>query len=275
MSCTCPIGKGMLTCHCVNEVSIQVKLAPWNGDALLDPDWRAEPFESTPDGRRVVAESFSDLVRAHPQAVERGRFRPPRNRAMHENVILDGEGQQVLASIVSPVQIEVVNVILSYYTSISNPVLVGFDVLASAGAPAEADVAVGSRVPARLVVRDALTRREVSDGDAVAQLAARSAEPALWGSSDGGTAGHAWLGNDDHVAILAVSSLCHRTFTGQESFDRHQSIENGTVICRDPATWLKDDGDPLFMAYRETPDGRPIWGRYRPDLPQRVWPVPA
>jgi len=70
-------------------------------------------------------------------------------------------------------------------------------------------------------------------------------------------------------------AACHVTFTGAESFDRHQTIENGKVVCRDPATWMKDDGDPLFMAYRETPDGKPVWGRYRPDLPQRTFPVPA
>jgi len=72
-----------------------------------------------------------------------------------------------------------------------------------------------------------------------------------------------------------VAEGCHRTFTGAESFDRHQTLEDGKVICRDPATWLKEDGVPLFMAYRQTPDGQPVWGRYRPDLPQRVFPVTA
>lgn len=68
---------------------------------------------------------------------------------------------------------------------------------------------------------------------------------------------------------------CHQTFTGAESFDRHQTLDDGKVTCRDAETWLAPDGRPLFIAYRQTPDGRAIWGRYRPDLPQRVFPVLA
>jgi hypothetical protein len=67
---------------------------------------------------------------------------------------------------------------------------------------------------------------------------------------------------------------CHHSFTGVEAFDRHQTIENGTVICRDPATFTMN-GKPLFSTHRVTPDGKPMWSRYRPDLPQRTFPVLA
>jgi len=64
---------------------------------------------------------------------------------------------------------------------------------------------------------------------------------------------------------------CHTSYTGVEAFDRHQTIENGKVVCRDPATF-ELNGKPLFMSHRETPDGKPMWSRYRPDMPERVFP---
>jgi hypothetical protein len=31
-------------------------------------------------------------------------------------------------------------------------------------------------------------------------------------------------------------AACHRTFTSASAFDRHQALDGGTVVCRDPAT---------------------------------------
>lgn len=67
---------------------------------------------------------------------------------------------------------------------------------------------------------------------------------------------------------------CHSYFTGLESFDRHQTLNEGKVTCRDPATF-EFKGQRVFEAHRTAPDGSPMWGRYRPDLPERVFPVPA
>jgi hypothetical protein len=57
---------------------------------------------------------------------------------------------------------------------------------------------------------------------------------------------------------------CHRTFTSVTPFDLHQKPtgEWGKVECTDPATMFKRNGDPVFTAYRETPEGSPIWGTY-------------
>ena len=62
---------------------------------------------------------------------------------------------------------------------------------------------------------------------------------------------------------------CHATFTGLESFDRHQHMTDTGVVCLDPAEMKTLKGGQLMAIYRTTPDGRPVWGRYRPDLPGR------
>ena len=65
---------------------------------------------------------------------------------------------------------------------------------------------------------------------------------------------------------------CHAYFTGVESFDRHQTLDDSGVTCRDPATF-ELNGKRVFQAYRTTREGKPMWGRYRPDLPQREFPA--
>lgn len=77
--------------------------------------------------------------------------------------------------------------------------------------------------------------------------------------------------------VVAGGLACHcagccQSFTGVEAFDRHQTLEDGVLTCRDAATFeLK--GKPLFSSSRTAPDGKPMWSRYRPDLPTRVFPV--
>ena len=65
-------------------------------------------------------------------------------------------------------------------------------------------------------------------------------------------------------------SVCHcaaccRTFTSPSAFACHQRIPRaddgwGLVECQDPEVMTKRNGDPVFMAYRITPDGSPVWG---------------
>lgn len=60
---------------------------------------------------------------------------------------------------------------------------------------------------------------------------------------------------------------CHRTFTCSTAFARHQTIPRegngwGLIVCIDPETMTRRNGDPVLAVLRETPDGSPIWGWY-------------
>jgi hypothetical protein len=72
-----------------------------------------------------------------------------------------------------------------------------------------------------------------------------------------------------HALKTCHCAQCHASFTGLESFDRHQAFDGEHTICRDPATLASDNGDPVFEAGRRLADGRPIWRCYRPGRPQR------
>lgn len=77
------------------------------------------------------------------------------------------------------------------------------------------------------------------------------------------------------LAVCHCAGCC-RTFTGEESFTRHQVVdEEGRTICRDPEDVQTLKGKPVFAVYRRTPDGQPVYGRYRPDLQGRGSWVPA
>ncbi len=34
------------------------------------------------------------------------------------------------------------------------------------------------------------------------------------------------------------------------------------MACLDPAVMFRPNSEPVFAAYRKTPDGQPVWGRY-------------
>lgn len=44
--------------------------------------------------------------------------------------------------------------------------------------------------------------------------------------------GHTWDSKQDAGHCAA----CHRTFLGEDAFDRHQSIKDGKTVCADPST---------------------------------------
>lgn len=58
---------------------------------------------------------------------------------------------------------------------------------------------------------------------------------------------------------------CCRTFTSISAFDLHQRIEDGRVVCSDPAEVTKRDGTHLMAVIRHTRTGSPVWGRNVPD----------
>lgn len=68
---------------------------------------------------------------------------------------------------------------------------------------------------------------------------------------------------------MCTCAACHVTFTSPSAFDMHQRLTGGGVVCADPGTAIKPDGSPTFKVCRRTPDGEPVWGSYRPDLPGR------
>ena len=58
-------------------------------------------------------------------------------------------------------------------------------------------------------------------------------------------------------------AACHRTFTSVEAFDRHQRLEDGGIVCLDPATLQRRDGLPLY----DRPSNR--WAIARPNRVSR------
>jgi hypothetical protein len=56
-------------------------------------------------------------------------------------------------------------------------------------------------------------------------------------------------------------SGCHVTFDGERSFDRHQTVKDGKVICHDPATMTRRDGSAMYES--RTDDVATYW-RLRP-----------
>lgn len=54
---------------------------------------------------------------------------------------------------------------------------------------------------------------------------------------------------------------CHQTFSGVSSFDLHQRLDDGKVVCLSPAYARNQKGSLIFASVRRTPDGKPVWGR--------------
>lgn len=46
--------------------------------------------------------------------------------------------------------------------------------------------------------------------------------------------------------LVGHCSGCHRSFQSEEAFDRHQTVRDGRVACRDPASMTRADGSPLY-----------------------------
>lgn len=59
-------------------------------------------------------------------------------------------------------------------------------------------------------------------------------------------------------------SACHRTFSGESPFDRHQTLtdrsadcHNG-IVCADPATSRTKSGDPVYESFEDSA-GCTVW----------------
>lgn len=61
---------------------------------------------------------------------------------------------------------------------------------------------------------------------------------------------------------------CGRIFTSVSAFDTHQTMRDGEVVCTNPATARRRNGDPVFTVVRER-DGHHVWGKWdaRPGWP--------
>lgn len=55
---------------------------------------------------------------------------------------------------------------------------------------------------------------------------------------------------------------CHQTFTSVTAFDMHQSVGDDGLHCSIASLMVKRDGSPKLAIYRNTPDGRPVWGQF-------------
>lgn len=70
---------------------------------------------------------------------------------------------------------------------------------------------------------------------------------------------------------------CHKTWSGESSFTKHQHLEDGKLICEDPETTTKPNGDRKFYPRPRpgTSDGV-AWGLGPPmDLNGDSWWDPA
>lgn len=230
-----------------------------NGDSFIAAGFDTEPHERPINGGRVAIKPLANLVSAEPDSVKVRRFVPPRNRfqRVFDRMGFGSESFKIRISVVGLDVVDVVNVLCVGDPAVEDAVFVGFDVLLGADAPPQAHVPVGTQIPTRFVRRDLLASRKRTDNGSATNLATSGAATLLGGASDRNTAIDTGLGNDSHVLIVQVSSLCHVTFTSVSGFTLHRrrgKCENPASVGMVPAgrnypawtmpgTWNGPDGD--------------------------------
>ncbi len=213
---------GNSTAHCGAERSSSGELfALGDGDSGLGAGWDTHPLEGAVDRSGITGQLLADFVGAQALRVQHRRLSPPGDGGMFESMVIGGQWTKVRWTIVGTVPIDVVNVLSVSDAAIEHPVLVGFDVRFRRDLPAESDVAMRSPVATRLVFRDRLAGRKVSGGDPVSRASARATKTFLGSPFDHASAHSAMI--NGHSAILHVTAMCHRTFTGITAFDTHRT----------------------------------------------------
>lgn len=252
---------GLSVAHCAATLATTtLALSPMrNGDSFIAAGFDTEPHERPINGGRVAIKPLANLVSAEPDSVKVRRFVPPRNRfqRVFDRMGFGSESFKIRISVVGLDVVDVVNVLCVGDPAVEDAVFVGFDVLLGADAPPQAHVPVGTQIPTRFVRRDLLASRKRTDNGSATNLATSGAATLLGGASDRNTAIDTGLGNDSHVLIVQVSSLCHVTFTSVSGFTLHRrrgKCENPASVGMVPAgrnypawtmpgTWNGPDGD--------------------------------
>jgi len=264
---------GLTQAHCAATRSVVLPLTKWNGDPLLFAERDAQ-FDQRPiDGGRIPDELFTDLWSTQTLTVQTGSRVPPLWASMLGVMLCGAHGQQVLCSVVGAVPVDVVNVLVGRHPAVEYPMLIGFDVRPHTNTPPQQNITVAANVSAGDSIRYMLARGERSDGlSSVPDFPARTASAFLPGPFNIRTAVNA----DNGGHSLHVTTLCHQTFGGVTSFDRHRidgvcrhPTEIGLTIgirgvWSEPFSWQRAPSDPesdepvekLMAAFRNAPPWR-------------------
>ena len=234
--------RGNRTGHCSGERWSAVGLTVWDSNAVFRSRGDSLPDESAIYSRGVASDDLPNLVSAQSLPIQAGRLRVPVNRGMSEVVFLGSKSDKVLGSIISPVPVDVVDLLFANDPTGTHPVLVGLDVAVGSDFPPKADVAMGGGITTRLAIGHSLAGVEISRRRAVSTFPAGAAELLLSSADDRSSARDAGL---FHVAILQIAALCHETFEGEKLFDAHRvTLDDGTRGCADPRS-MEWQGEPL------------------------------
>lgn len=144
---------------------------------------------------------------------------------MERPMLIAVQGLKILAAVIGPHVVYVMNMILNCDPSVKNPVFVGFQVL-GANAPTQPNITMRGVISARRAGRNLRSRRNSPNRNGVPGFTARAAKLFLCRAGNRGATHGTWLRG--HTAILQVAALCHATFGGVSNFDKHR--RNGRCL---------------------------------------------